>query len=189
MSARCEDRPVRTSVAAAGTSLFFVVAPAVVAGLIPWLITRWQVGDSSLGWAPLRVAGTALLAIAIAVLVHAFVRFVVEGAGTPAPVAPTEQLVIGGLYRFVRNPMYVAVVAAIVGQALVLVRPALVVYAAVVGLACAAFVHFYEEPTLARRFGTEYETYRRAVSGWWPRARPWKPATPQPPPENPELSA
>lgn len=69
---------MRTSIAAAATSLFFVVAPAVVAGLIPWLITRWQVGDSSLGWAPVRVAGTALLGIAIAVLVHAFVHFYEE---------------------------------------------------------------------------------------------------------------
>jgi protein-S-isoprenylcysteine O-methyltransferase Ste14 len=173
---------VRTSVAAAGTSVFFVVAPAVVAGLVPWLITRWEVGDSSFDWALLRVAGAVLLAIAIVVLVHAFVRFVVEGAGTPAPVAPTEHLVVGGLYRFVRNPMYVAVVGAIVGQALVLVRPALLIYAAFMAIAFAAFVHFYEEPTLARRFGTEYDTYRRAVSAWWPRVRPWKP-------ENPELSA
>ena len=150
----------------------------MVAGLVPWSITRWRVGDSSLGWAPLRAVGAVLLAIAIVVLVHSFVRFVVEGAGTPAPVAAPEHLVIGGLYRYVRNPMYVAVVGAIVGQALVLVRPALLVYAAVVGLAFAAFVHFYEEPTLARRFGTEYETYRRAVSAWWPRARPWKPGEP-----------
>jgi protein-S-isoprenylcysteine O-methyltransferase Ste14 len=107
--------------------------------------------------------------------VHAFVGFVVEGVGTPAPVAPTRHLVVGGLYRYVRNPMYLAVLAAIVGQALVLGRPVLLLYAAAVGAAVLAFVRWYEEPTLARRFGAEYEAYRRAVPGWRPRLRPWEP--------------
>jgi len=105
------------------------------------------------------------------VLVHAFVRFVVEGAGTPAPVAPTERLVVGGLYRYVRNPMYVAVDAVIVGQALLLNQPVLYAYAAVAALTMAAFVHLYEEPTLARRYGADYERYRRRVPGWMPRFR------------------
>ena len=105
----------------------------------------------------------------------AFVRFVVEGAGTPAPVAPTAHLVVGGLYRFVRNPMYLAVLAAILGQALLLARPALAGYAVVAGAAMVAFVRWYEEPTLARRYGAEYAEYRARVPGWWPRLRPWHP--------------
>jgi protein-S-isoprenylcysteine O-methyltransferase Ste14 len=161
--------------AAAGSFLFFLAAPALVAGLAPWWLTRWRPGNPLLLWAPLRVAGGALLVAGAVVLVHAFVRFVVEGLGTPAPVAPTRRLVVGGLYRYVRNPMYLAVLAALVGQALLLGRPVLLVYAAAVGLAFVGFVRWYEEPTLARQFGPEYEAYRRAVPGWWPRLRPWAP--------------
>jgi protein-S-isoprenylcysteine O-methyltransferase Ste14 len=83
--------------------------------------------------------------------------------------------VVGGLYRHVRNPMYLAVAATIVGQAAVLGRPILLLYALAFGAAVAAFVHFYEEPTLARQFGAEYDAYRRAVPAWWPRRRPWSP--------------
>jgi protein-S-isoprenylcysteine O-methyltransferase Ste14 len=111
----------------------------------------------------------------VLVLLLAFVRFVIEGSGTPAPVAPTQHLVVGGLYRYVRNPMYLAVLAIIIGQALALWRPILVGYAAVVALAFVAFVRGYEEPTLRSTFGDEYEAYRRAVPGWWPRLHPWTP--------------
>ncbi len=82
---------------------------------------------------------------------------------------------VGGVYRYVRNPMYVAVASTIVGQALVLGRPALLVYAVAFVAVTAAFVRWYEEPTLARQFGSQYEAYRRAVPGWWPRRRPWSP--------------
>jgi protein-S-isoprenylcysteine O-methyltransferase Ste14 len=109
------------------------------------------------------------------------VRFVVEGHGTPAPVAAPERLVVGGAYRHVRNPMYVAVLAAIVGQALLLGRLGLLVYAGVTWLVVAAFVRFYEEPALARRFGADYAAYRRAVPAWWPRPRPWEPGGPDEP--------
>jgi protein-S-isoprenylcysteine O-methyltransferase Ste14 len=89
-------------------------------------------------------------------------------------VAPTENLVVGGLYRHVRNPMYLAVGATIVGQALVLAQPVLFVYAAIFAVMVVAFVRGYEEPTLRRQFGEEYERYRRAVPGWWPRRTPWR---------------
>jgi protein-S-isoprenylcysteine O-methyltransferase Ste14 len=121
------------------------------------------------------VVGAVLLTAGVLVLVQAFVRFVVEGVGTLAPVAPTRQLVVGGRYRYVRNPMYLAVVAVIVGQALALAQPGLLLYAAAVGGATAAFAHGYEEPTLQRQFGAQYEAYRRAVPAWWPRRRPWQP--------------
>jgi protein-S-isoprenylcysteine O-methyltransferase Ste14 len=84
-------------------------------------------------------------------------------------VAPTERLVVRGLYRYVRNPMYLAVLAVITGQALLLGRPVLLGYAAIVGAAFAAFVHWYEQPTLAWRYGAQYDAYRQAVPRWWPR--------------------
>jgi protein-S-isoprenylcysteine O-methyltransferase Ste14 len=121
------------------------------------------------------VAGAVLIGAGIVVLLEAFAQFVVEGVGTPAPVAPTESLVVGGLYRYVRNPMYLAVGAIIVGQALVLGRLVLVAHAVVFFGVVAAFVRSYEEPTLRRQFGSSYEAYLRAVPGWWPRRRPWVP--------------
>ena len=166
---------MRRPTAAVGSALFFLLAPGVVVGLIPWLLTGWQVRQPAPYWAPLRVLGVILLLAGVIVLVQAFVRFVVEGFGTPAPIAAPERLVVGGVYRYVRNPMYMAVLAAIVGQALLLGRLGLLLYAAAMWLIAAAFVRFYEEPTLTRRFGAEYEAYRRAVPAWWPRLRPWKP--------------
>jgi protein-S-isoprenylcysteine O-methyltransferase Ste14 len=167
---------MRKAVAALGSGVFFALAPGVVAGLVPWWLTGWQVRALPAWWQPLRLAGAVLLAAGIVVLVHAFARFVVEGLGTPAPVAPTQELVVGGLYRYVRNPMYLAVLAAILGQALVLGQLVLLPYAALVAAAFVAFVHWYEEPTLARQFGARYQAYRQAVPGWWPRRRPWRPA-------------
>jgi protein-S-isoprenylcysteine O-methyltransferase Ste14 len=166
---------VKISRAAAGSLLFFVVAPVVVAAVVPWWLIGWRAGDVPSLWLPVRVLGAALLIAGVVVLVHAFARFVTEGRGTPAPVAPTERLVIGGLYRHVRNPMYVAVLAVILGQALLLGRPVLLLYAAAVFGAVASFVRWYEEPTLAKQFGQDYERYRAAVPGWWPRLRPWRP--------------
>ena len=96
------------------TAVFFVLAPGVNAGLVPWLITGWDRPDGALG--PADVAGAALLSLGLLAVVACFVRFVTEGRGTPAPLAPTEQLVVGGLYRFVRNPMYVAVASMIAGR-------------------------------------------------------------------------
>jgi protein-S-isoprenylcysteine O-methyltransferase Ste14 len=157
--------------AAFGSALFLLVAPGVVAGLVPWLLTGWEAGDPPL---LLQLLGALLVAAGTVALLEAFVRFVVEGAGTPAPVAPAEQLVVGGLYRHVRNPMYLAVGATVVGQALLLGRPVLLPYAAAFAVAVGAFVRAYEEPTLERRFGARYEEYRRAVPGWWPRLRPWR---------------
>jgi protein-S-isoprenylcysteine O-methyltransferase Ste14 len=165
---------MRTAAAAAGSTLFFALAPGVVAGVVPWLLTGWDTADPAWPW-PVRVIGAVLLAGCAVVLVQAFVRFVREGRGTPAPVGPTERLVVGGLYRHVRNPMYVAVVGAIVGQALLLGRPVLLVYAALAGAGMALFVRGYEEPLLAARYGEQYRAYRRAVPGWLPRLRPWRP--------------
>ena len=166
---------MRTTAAAAGSSLFFAAAPGVVAGVVPWALTRWQARDLPAGLFPLRLVSAALVVAAVGVLVHAFARFVMEGRGTPAPVAPTDVLVVGGLYRHVRNPMYVAVVAGVVGQALALAQPVLAAYAVALGATFAAFVRGYEEPVLSRRYGQRYDDYRRAVPAWLPRLRPWQP--------------
>lgn len=163
----------RKVLAAAGSSLFFALAPGIVAGVIPWWLTGWQAGDPLPYATPLRVVGSAMLIAGAVVLLHAFVRFVIKGIGTPAPAAPTQRLVVGGLYRYVRNPMYLAVAAVIVGQGLLLGQPRLLLYATAVTLANAAFVRWYEEPTLSRQFGTQYDAYRRAVPGWLPRRHPW----------------
>jgi protein-S-isoprenylcysteine O-methyltransferase Ste14 len=88
--------------------------------------------------------------------------------------------VVGGLYRHVRNPMYLAVGATIVGQALLLGQPMLLLYAAAFGVVVAGFVRWYEEPTLRRQFGQEYEACTREVPGWWPRFRPSAPPAPPP---------
>ena len=109
----------------AGSLVFLAVAPGVVAGLVPWWLTAWEKKEPLPGWALVRILGWVLVAAGVVVVLQAFARFVHEGLGTPAPVAPTERLVVGGLYRYVRNPMYLAVAATIVGQALVLGQPLL----------------------------------------------------------------
>jgi protein-S-isoprenylcysteine O-methyltransferase Ste14 len=157
-----------------GSTAFFFAAPCVVAGLVPWLLSRWHV-HGSVWWLPARVIGTTLALVGLVVLLRAFARFVLEGRGTPAPVAPTETLVVGGEYRYVRNPMYVAVEALIVGQALLFGSVRVLGYAVLSWMAMAAFVRWYEEPTLTARFGEQYLRYRRAVPAWLPRLRPWQP--------------
>jgi protein-S-isoprenylcysteine O-methyltransferase Ste14 len=158
--------------AAAGSVIFLALAPGVVAGLIPWVLTGWTVHE---WWPPVRVLGGLMMIAGLAVLLEAFARFVMEGIGTPAPVAPTERLVIGGAYRFVRNPMYLALAALIVGQALLMGQPGLLLYATAFGVTVAAFVHGYEERVLSRRYGAQYDAYRRAVPAWRPRLTPWRP--------------
>jgi protein-S-isoprenylcysteine O-methyltransferase Ste14 len=158
--------------AAVGSFLFVVGMPGVVAVLVPYLITGGWVGSG----APLalQVVGVVLLAVGVGVFAHTVIRFVVEGLGTPFPGAPTKNLVVGGLYRYVRNPMYLAVIAIILGQAAILGSVSLAVYAAIVWVIVASFVHFYEEPTLASQYGEQYAAYRRAVRGWLPRLTPWR---------------
>jgi protein-S-isoprenylcysteine O-methyltransferase Ste14 len=146
--------------------LFLALAPGVVAGLVPWLLTGWRPAGAP-WW--IQALGWVAVAAGAAVVLAAFDRFVVEGIGTPAPPAPTEKLVVGGLYRYVRNPMYLAVTAVILGQAAILGRSLLVAYALLFDVTVWSFVRWYEEPTLRRQFGAEYDEYRRTVPGWWPR--------------------
>ncbi len=164
--------------AAVYTVVFFFLAPGTTAGLVPWLITGWERPDVAVGVPD--VLGIGLLALGSTAVIACFVRFVAEGSGTPAPVAPTETLVVGGLYRHVRNPMYLAVAAIIGGQALVLRSGGVLAWWGVFLVSVYAFVRTYEEPTLGRQFGTSYEDYREAVPGWWPRWSAYHgPARPQ----------
>lgn len=156
-----------------GTFAFFWIAPVTVAGWLPWYLTRWQIAGPLFDGAASRWLGALLLLAGAAVVIECFARFALKGIGTPAPVAPTQNLVVSGLYRHFRNPMYVGVVTAILGQALVFGSPALVVYAAVVFAGFFLFVLGYEEPALRRQFGAEYEAYCSNVPRWIPRIRPW----------------
>jgi protein-S-isoprenylcysteine O-methyltransferase Ste14 len=156
-----------------GSFVFFWIAPASVAGWIPWMLTGWRLDPPLLGVSAGRWLGGALLAVGAIVVVECFARFALVGLGTPAPIAPTRDLVVSGLYRHVRNPMYLGVVAAIVGQALLLGSRVVLGYAVFVWAAFFAFVVLYEEPALERRFGSSYQDYRANVRRWWPRLRPW----------------
>jgi protein-S-isoprenylcysteine O-methyltransferase Ste14 len=167
---------MRRSTAAIGSALFFVAAPGTVAVLVPWLLTRWEMREPLPYWWVARVVGVLLICAGTVPVVHAFVQFAKAG-GTPMPIAPPPHLVVSGFNQYVRNPMYVGVLAVIVGQALLLGQPNVLLYAAAAWVVTASFVRWYEEPTLTRDFGTEYETYRRAVPAWWPRLRPWTPAS------------
>jgi protein-S-isoprenylcysteine O-methyltransferase Ste14 len=169
--------PMRRSTAAIGSAAFFVVAPGTVVGLIPWLVTRWELPDSTAVW-PI-VLGVLLIVAGLMPAVHAFVQFAKAG-GTPMPLAPPERLVVNGFNRYVRNPMYVGLLIAILGQALLFGSPGLMLYAVVVWIITASFVRWYEEPTLSHRYGAEYEEYRRNVPAWLPRWRRWKRARRRP---------
>jgi protein-S-isoprenylcysteine O-methyltransferase Ste14 len=159
-----------------GSALFFVVVPFTLAGLIPWWMTRWEVAPAFFGLEASRWAGVLLIAAGVPGLVDSFARFALQGLGTPAPVAPTQNLVVTGLYRYVRNPMYVSVLAAILGQALVLADPRLILYGGLFWFTCHLFVVAYEEPTLDQTFGAEYQAFRANVPRWMPRLTPWHPA-------------
>jgi protein-S-isoprenylcysteine O-methyltransferase Ste14 len=157
-----------------GSLLFFCIAPATVAGWVPWLLTRWQSRPPLFDGAASRWIGAALVAGGTVMVVECFARFALKGIGTPAPVAPTRHLVVSGLYRHLRNPMYVGVVLAILGQALWLGSVTLLIYAAAVWVAFFLFVLAYEEPALRRQFGAEYDAYCAQVPRWLPRLTPWR---------------
>jgi len=162
---------MRQSSAALGSAAFFVAAPGTVVGLGPWLLTRWRLPDPATYPAALMVLGAVLIVVGLIPPVAAFARFARAG-GTPMPAAPTTHLVVDGFNRYVRNPMYAGLLVVLLGQALLFARWGLLVYAAFFWAVTAAFVRWYEEPTLARQYGAEYEGYRRAVRAWIPRLRP-----------------
>jgi len=149
--------------------LFTLVAPGTVLGLVPGLLVsdgRGRVPDS-LGIVEvlalvLAAAGTALYSLCLATFLHV-------GQGTPAPIDPPTFLVAVGPYRYVRNPMYVAVAAIVAAEALLFRSPAMAAYGGILFAAFHAFVVLYEEPTLHSRFGDSYDRYRSRVPRYLPR--------------------
>jgi protein-S-isoprenylcysteine O-methyltransferase Ste14 len=157
-----------------GSAVFLVIAPGFVAGLVPWWISHWQFGPPFFGLAIVQYAGALLIAIGSIGLLDSFRRFAMEGLGTPAPVFPTKHLVISGLYRFVRNPIYVGVVSVILGQGLLFGNATVIEYGAAFWVMVHLFVLLYEEPTLKETFGEEYDDFRTHVPRWIPRLTPWR---------------
>lgn len=157
-----------------GSIVFLFVAPGIVAGAIPGWITGWQMGPPLLGAGPVRWLGGVLLALGAVLLIETFSRIALQGLGTPAPIAPTKTLVVTGSYRFVRNPMYVAVISLILGQALLLGSTSVLVYGLVFWAIVHGFVLAYEEPTLSQAYGDQYDRYRANVRRWLPRVTPWR---------------
>lgn len=157
-----------------GSAVFLVIAPGVVAGYVPWRICRWEMQPPFGGIGALRVVGVVLILAGLPVLLDSFARFALKGLGTPFIALPPQRLVVSGLYRYVRNPMYVAVEALIFGQGLLFGSVSVLEYGAAVWAAFFLFVAAYEEPTLRRTFGREYEEYCANVARWIPRIKPWK---------------
>jgi len=133
--------------------LFFLAAPCVLAGLVPWWLTRWEIRPAFFGFEPIRTIGIVLILMGVPAIIDSFARFVLDGLGTPAPIAPTRKLVVTGFYRYVRNPMYVSVLAVIFGQALLFGDGSLILVGALAWVASHIFVAGYEEPRLEREFG------------------------------------
>ena len=158
---------------ALASTVFFIIAPGIIAGLIPYLIAGWSPPDTSpyfigllVGIGGLTIGGGLLL------LIDSFMRFVNEGKGTPMPWMPTDKVVDRGFYGYVRNPMYVGVVAVIIGQAILFLNIWLVAYAVLVWLVFHVYVTTVEEPTLRRNFGAVYADYLASVPRWVPRIPP-----------------
>ena len=141
--------------------------------MVPWWISHWRIEAALLGLPVLRIFGGILIVLGAVGLLDSFGRFAIQGIGTPAPVFPTRHLVITGPYRYVRNPMYVAVVSTILGQGLLLGNARLLEYGGLVWLLFHLFVVIYEEPTLKASFGSEYTAFCADVPRWIPRLTPW----------------
>jgi protein-S-isoprenylcysteine O-methyltransferase Ste14 len=146
--------------------LFLLLAPGMVAGYIPLVLLRKgaQIETGILAYLafPLWLVGGVIL-------LWSFWNFLREGRGTPAPVEPPKELVAVGFYRYVRNPMYVGVLATILGHFLWFGHWNLLIYAFLVFIAFHTFVAYYEEPTLKKKFGKTYEDYLQRVPRWIPR--------------------
>jgi protein-S-isoprenylcysteine O-methyltransferase Ste14 len=166
----------RTS-AILGSALFLVIAPGIGAVLVPWWISRWEVQGPLFGFPPIRVVGVILIILSIPVLLDSFARFALQGLGTPAPVFPTLHLVVKGFYRYVRNPIYLAVVSVILGEGMMLGNVNLLAYGVLAWLGTHLFVVGYEEPTLRKTFGGEYDAFCANVPRWVPRLSPWNAST------------
>ena len=161
--------------ASLGSLVFFIIAPGTILGLIPWSLTHWHIGPPFLGIEVLRWVGVALIVLGLLPLLSSFARFAWNGLGTPAPIAPPTRLVVTGFYRHVRNPIYVALLVILLGEALLFGAERVAVWGVLFWMFTFAVVVIVEEPALRQQFGTEYETYCRNVPRWLPRLIAWRP--------------
>ena len=145
--------------------------PGVFVGYVPWRYFGLAHVGLDLA-APAQLLGVVCLGVGAALLVLCIFEFARSGRGTLAPVDPPRDLVVRGLYRYVRNPMYVSVTVILLGEALLAGSWSLLVYWAAWFAAANLFVIGYEEPNLRRRFGASYEAYARRVGRWLPGWRP-----------------
>lgn len=141
-----------------------LVLPGNVAGLIPWFLVDHPI--HLLQGAPL-VASLAALALGLAIFARCVLDFALRGRGTLAPVDPPKKLVVSGLYRYSRNPMYVGVLLILLSEAALSRSLALLIYSAIVTAMFNLWTVFYEEPRLRKSFGSEYEDYCRRIGRWW----------------------
>lgn len=151
----------------ARTLAFTVVVPGTVAGAIPWGLLALEPSAWRLGGAALGLLGAAPIAFGVVLYAWCAWGFATAGRGTPSPHDPPRTLVTSGPYARSRNPMYVAVVAVVVGLALVNGSPLVTAYALVLAASFHRRVVRFEEPVLAREFGEAYAAYRERVPRWW----------------------
>ena len=170
---------MRRTTAAAVSGAWGVALGVTFGGLLPYLLGDWHFHQPLPDWAIAQAAGGLFIGAGLVPIVASFVEFT-KANGTPVPVASPPRLVVSGFYRYVRNPIYVGFLVMLLGEALLFGSLGLLKYAAVAWCIGAAAVHWYEEPTLARKFGAEYQESRRAVRAWIPRLHPWTPAQPSP---------
>jgi protein-S-isoprenylcysteine O-methyltransferase Ste14 len=155
---------------ALGTASFALLGPPAGATvLVPWLLSGWRLEEPFFGWEAWRWIGIGALVVGPLAVADTMVRFARVGRGTPAPWAPPERFVATGLYRWVRNPMYVGVLLIVLGEGLLLASWPVLAWATLLAAVFHLFVVFVEEPSLRARFGTEYDGYRRRVGRWLPR--------------------
>jgi protein-S-isoprenylcysteine O-methyltransferase Ste14 len=160
--------------AALKTLIFTVVVPGSVTVLVPYLLLSAAGGAPRLELSRPWALGLVPILLGAGIYFWCAWDFAFAGKGTPAPIDPPRELVARGLYRIVRNPMYVGVLLVVLGEAALFRSAALVIYAALLFVAFHLFVVLYEEPDLRRRFGESYERYRSAVPRWIPRLRGWR---------------
>lgn len=168
---------MRRSTAAAVSAAWGIALGGTFGILLPYLTGDWHFHQPLPHWEIEQAAGGLLIAAGLVPILQSFTDFT-RAEGTPVPVASPPRLVVSGFYRYVRNPIYVGFLMVLAGEALLFGSLALVRYAVVAWCVGAAAVRWYEEPRLARRFGTEYEEYRRGVRAWLPRLHAWAPAAP-----------
>lgn len=160
------------------TLIFSILVPGTVAGIIPWLLLQGS-GNLVLRIPSVWMIGLLPLLLGVGLYLWCAGAFTFIGKGTPAPIDAPKILVVQGLYRWVRNPMYVAVLSVVIGEAILFRSILLVGYALVLWGVFHMFVVFVEEPSLRSQFGASYETYFRTVPRWLPRP-PRPPRSPHP---------